>query len=423
MMDVGSNLGVSQPGVTGQDAVPLRVKLRRAEKRRARVSLLLILPLLVYLVLTFAIPIGIVLYESVDNPEVVGSLPRTSAAIVRWDGKDVPSEEVYAALIEDLRAIKDDQGAVGRAAKRLNYEIGGFRGLVLGVVRRIDSLDAPPYKEKLIALNPLWADNEHWAVIQRNAHSYTDFYLLTSVDRKRNADGEIVRVVSNEAIFLDVFWRTLWISAVVTCACLILGYPVAFLLASLPARISNLLMLFVLLPFWTALLVRTTAWIVILQREGVLNSALLWLGVTSKPLELIFNRTGLLIAMTHVLLPYMVLPIYSVMKSIDRQHMRAARSLGADGFTAFRRIYLPQTLPGVSAGCVIVYILALGYYVTPTLVGGAKDQLVSTFIANYTNVMLNWGQASALAVLLLVIVAALFLLYQRVVRFDSMKVG
>jgi putative spermidine/putrescine transport system permease protein len=295
--------------------------------------------------------------------------------------------------------------------------------MTFAIVRQIDRFDTPPFKEKLIALDSRWADREHWAVIQRSAYPYTDYYLLTSVDRKRNAEGAIVNVVSNEAIFLDVFWRTLWISAVVTSACLILGYPVAFLLASLPLRISNLLMLFVLLPFWTALLVRTTAWIVILQREGMLNSALLWLGVTSKPIELIFNRTGLLIAMTHVLLPYMILTLYSVMKSIDPLHMRAARSLGANGFTAFRRVYLPQTLPGISAGCLIVYILALGYYVTPALVGGAKDQMVSTFIANYTNVTLNWGQASALAVLLLLIVAVLFLFYQRVVGLDRMKPG
>jgi putative spermidine/putrescine transport system permease protein len=403
--------------------IPLRVKLRRAEQRRTRTSLLLIAPLVVYLALTFAVPIGIVLYQSVDNPEVVSSLPRTAAAISGWDGKETPGEDVYAALIDDLHSIKEDQGAVGRAAKRLNYEVPGFRGMTFAIVRQIDRFDTPPFKEKLIALDARWADREHWAVIQRNAQPYTDYYLLTSVDRKRNAEGAIVNVVSNEAIYLDVFWRTLWISAVVTCACLILGYPVAFLLASLPVSISNLLMLFVLLPFWTALLVRTTAWIVILQREGMLNSALLWLGVTSKPIELIFNRTGLLIAMTHVLLPYMILTLYSVMKSIDPLHMRAARSLGANGFTAFRRIYLPQTLPGISAGCLIVYILALGYYVTPALVGGAKDQMVSTFIANYTNVTLNWGQASALAVLLLLIVAVLFLFYQRVVGLDRMKPG
>jgi putative spermidine/putrescine transport system permease protein len=405
------------------DRISLRVKLRRAERRRTRTSLLLIAPLVAYLTLTFAVPIGIVLYQSVDNPEVVSSLPRTTAAIAGWDRKETPGEEVYAALVDDLRSIKEDQGAVGRAAKRLNYEIPGFRGMTFAIVRQIDRFEAPPFKEKLIALDSRWADREYWAVIQRNAHPYTDYYLLTSVDRKRGADGAIVKVVSNEAIFLDVFWRTLWISAVVTCACLILGYPVAFLLASLPVRISNLLMLFVLLPFWTALLVRTTAWIVILQREGMLNSALLWLGLISKPIELIFNRTGLLIAMTHVLLPYMILTLYSVMKSIDRLHMRAARSLGANGFTAFRRVYLPQTFPGISAGCLIVYILALGYYVTPALVGGAKDQMVSTFIANYTNVTLNWGQASALAVLLLLIVAVLFLFYQRVVRLDRMRPG
>jgi putative spermidine/putrescine transport system permease protein len=385
------------------------------------VSLLLIAPLVAYLALTFAIPIGTILYDSVDNPEVVSSLPRASAAILGWDGKDLPGEEVYAALVDDLRSIKDDQGAIGRAAKRLNYEFPGFRGMLFAVVRQLDGFDTPPVKEKLIAQNAHWADREPWAILQRNAHAYTDYYLLTALDLKRNADDAIVGVVKDQAIFIEVFWRTLWISAVVTCACLILGYPVAFLLASLPERLSNPLMLLVLLPFWTALLVRTTAWIVILQREGVLNSALLWVGAISSPLELIYNRTGLLIAMTHVLLPYMILPLYSVMKGIDPQHTRAARSLGANASTAFRRVYVPLTLPGINAGCLIVYILALGYYVTPALVGGAKDQLVSTFIADYTNVTLNWGQASALAMFLLLLVAVLFLFYQRFVGFDRMK--
>jgi putative spermidine/putrescine transport system permease protein len=405
------------------DRIALRVKLRRAEHRRTRTSLLLIAPLVAYLTVVFAVPIGIVLYQSVANPEVVSSLPRTATAIAGWDGSGTPAEEVYAALIDDLRSIQQDQGALGRPAKRLNYEVAGFRGMIFAIVRQIDRFDTPPFKEKLIALDSRWADREHWVAIKRNAYPYTDYYLLTSVDLKRNVEGAIAKVVSNEAIFLDVFWRTLWISALVTFACLVLGYPVAFLLASLPVRISNLLMLFVLLPFWTALLVRTTAWIVILQREGMLNSALLWLGVVSKPVDLIFNRTGLLIAMTQVLLPYMILTLYSVMKSIDPWHMRAARSLGANGFTAFRRVYLPQTLPGISAGCLIVYILALGYYITPTLVGGAKDQMVSTFIANYTNVTLNWGQASALAALLLAMVVVLFMFYQRIAGVDRMKLG
>jgi putative spermidine/putrescine transport system permease protein len=262
-------------------------------------------------------------------------------------------------------------------------------------------------------LDPRWGDRAFWAALKHAAGPRTSFYLLAALDRRLDVAGTIVRVPADRAIFVDIFIRTFWISLVVTSACFVLGYPTAYLLASLPPRISNLLLIFVLLPFWTPVLVRTTAWVVLLQREGILNNLLRWLRLTSEPLPLIYNRTGVYIAMIYVLLPFMVLPLYGVMRGISPTGMKAATSLGAPPLVAFLRVYLPQSLPGINAGCLLVFILAIGFYITPALVGGPNDQMISYFIAFYTNETLNWGMASALALLLLTATLLLYLLYVR----------
>jgi len=180
----------------------------------------------------------------------------------------------------------------------------------------------------------------------------------------------------------------------------------------------------VLLPFWTSLLMHTTAWIAILQGQGVVNSTLVASGVIeeSQRLSLIYNQTGTIVAMTHILLPFMVLPLYSVMRTINPSYVRAARSLGATSWTAFRRIYVPQTLPGIGAGLLLVFILAVGYYITPALVGGASGQLISNLIAFHMQNSLNWSLAAALAAILLAVVLLLYWLYDRLVGIDNLKV-
>jgi putative spermidine/putrescine transport system permease protein len=207
--------------------------------------------------------------------------------------------------------------------------------------------------------------------------------------------------------------------------CLLLGYPLAYWIATAPPATARRLMLLVLLPFWTSLLVRTTAWVVVLQSGGVVNSLLGWLGLVdpTHPIELIHNRIGVLIAMTHILLPFMVLPIFSVMKSIPPNYMRAAASLGAPPLSAFLRVYLPLSLPGVSAGGLLVFILALGYYITPALVGGAQDQMLSYFIAYFASQVTNWGMAAALSATLLVLVLILYAVYHRIVGIDKLRMG
>ena len=215
------------------------------------------------------------------------------------------------------------------------------------------------------------------------------------------------------------------VAGLVTAICLLLAYPVANLLAGLPPRKANLLMVLVLLPFWTSLLVRTTAWIVLLQKQGVINDILVGAGMVSDEnrIALIYNQAGTLIAMSHVLLPFMILPIYAVMKTVPPTYMRAAASLGATPLTAFLRVYLPQTMPGVGAGVILVFILSLGYYITPALVGGDSGSLISNMIAYHMQKSLNWGLAAALSTLLLAGVLVLYWLYDRIIGINNLKLG
>jgi putative spermidine/putrescine transport system permease protein len=381
------------------------------------VSLALLSPLLLFIAVLFIGPLLSMLYLSIKNDEEVTALPRTVEAIKSWTSGSLPGEPVYAALVEDLRAAgKVDRSILGNLARRLNFEIVGFRSLLLYAPNKVANL-APPYKEALITADPGWGHEEYWRAIQRNASPITAYYYLTALDLKRDDSGTIVAV--DQPIFWMVFFRTFWMSALITAICVLIAYPVAFTLAMMPARVANLLMFFVLLPFWTSILVRTSAWIVLLETHGVINDTLQRLQLTSGPLSLLFNKAGVIIAMVHVMLPFMILPIYSVMRGVNPNLVRAAYSLGASSITAFRRVYLPQTVPGISAGCTLVFILTLGYYITPQLVGGPKDQLISSFIADYTSQYLNWGLASALASILLVVVFLVFVVFQKRLRIQG----
>jgi putative spermidine/putrescine transport system permease protein len=404
--------------------VPLKVHLRRAERMRQIKALALIGPLFFYLMATFIVPIATLLFLSVENPEVPAVMPRTAAAIQAWDGEGIPDPRVVEALAADLREAFVAK-THGKAAKRLNYDISGFRSLVTKTARDLAAMeaDAKIDIETLTAIDPRWGEHDYWAAVKKAAAPYTAFYLLAALDRKRDVHGNIESAPPEESIYVELLQRTFWISFVVTVACFALGYPLAYLLATLPTRISNLLMILVLLPFWTSLLVRTTAWTILLQDHGVVNDTARFIGLWGEPIQLVHNRIGVYIAMVHILLPFMVLPLYSVMKTISPTHMRAAASLGAPPAVAFWRVYVPQSTPGIAAGCLLVFILALGYYITPALVGGPRDQMLSYFIALFTNQTINWGMAAALSVILLSLVLVLFAVYHRLIGVDKMKLG
>ncbi|WP_053151305.1 ABC transporter permease [Pseudomonas sp. P97.38] len=401
----------------------LKQRLKRAERVNRWKAQALIAPLVLFLLLVFLVPIVALLFKSVSNPEVVGAMPRTVAAISTWDGRGLPGEPVYKAASEDLAEARKNQ-TLGDLSKRLNMESAGYRSLLTKTARALPFATEPAsYKEALENLDERWGDPAYWQVIRRNTSNVTPYYLLAAVDHRIDDLGELAPATPDQAIYLDIFARTFWMGLIITAICLVLAYPLAYLLANLPSRQSNLLMILVLLPFWTSILVRVAAWIVLLQSGGLINSALMAMGVIDKPLELVFNRTGVYISMVHILLPFMILPIYSVMKGISPTYMRAAISLGCHPFASFWRVYFPQTYAGVGAGCLLVFILAIGYYITPALLGSPNDQMVSYFVAFYTNTSINWGMATALGGLLLLATIVLYLIYSWLVGASRLRLS
>lgn len=399
-----------------------RASFQKARRRASVQALLLALPLIVFLLSTFIAPIALLLARSVENHEVPDSMPALTRALDAWDGQGVPDERMFALLAAGLKEAQQS-GQLGTVARRLNFDQAEFRSLLMRTARQLPP-DAPPaWKPALVELDARWNSPEIWRLLKRAATSPTPDFLLAAVDAQVTPQGSVAFVPDNASIYRQAFLRTISISGMVTLLCLVLGYPVAWLLANLPAKSSNRLMLFVIVPFWTSVLVRTTAWYVLLQPGGVINSLLMGLGLTTHPLPLIFNRAGVLIGMTHVLLPYMILAIYSVMKSVSPVYVRAAQSLGAHPFVAFVRIYMPQTLPGVGAGCFLVFVLALGYYITPALLGGAGDEMISQLIAIQTNTQLNWGLAGALSAYLVIFTAIFYFLFNRIVGIDRLRFG
>ena len=400
----------------------LKWQFAAAERKGHFRAVLMILPLLLFVLATFAAPVVLLLTRAVYDPSIAQTLPATVDALRDWDGKETPDEAVYAALVKDFKQVSQDNTAAF-VGKRLNYEIPGVRSKVIATVNKATEMTAPPYKEQIVGADRMWGDRLIWSKIKQAGMPFTDFYLLRSLDLERTVDGNIAPVAKSQAVYVNVLLRTFYISALVTIITLALGYPVAFMLAHAPQRLANLLLIFILVPFWTSLLVRTTAWFVLLQDNGPINDLMRFLDLADQPLKLIFSRFGTVTAMAHIQLPFTLLPIYGVMKGISPSYMRAARSLGGGPFYSFLRVYLPLTLPGIGAGCLLTFILCLGYYITPALVGGAADQMVSGVIASAMNQENNWGKASALSAILLVATMVLFFVYNRLVGIDKVKLG
>jgi putative spermidine/putrescine transport system permease protein len=419
-MSVNTVTMASEPDAASTAALKRELKAAQARKRTA--ALLLIAPLAMFLLLIFVIPIGTLLTRAIENPEIAGALPRTVVQLRDWDRTSTPPAAAYAALAADLTMLEGGD-ALGGLARRLNVEIPGFRSLIAKTAREMplredagNALAPAQIRAKLIDLDERWGEVRYWRAIAKNGSRYSPFYLLAALDHRQDAFGHIQQTDPDQRIYLTVFGRTFVISAVVTLAALLLGYPLAYWISTLGERRANLAMILVLIPFWTSILVRVAAWIVLLQNEGLVNRGLQALRITDAPLALLFNRVGVYVSMTHILLPFMILPLYSVMKSIPPTYQRAAVSLGSHPFAAFWRVYVPQTYPGIGAGALLVFILAIGYYITPALLGGPDDQMVSYYVAYFTNVTINWGMACALGGLLLVATLLLYAVYGRFTR-------
>jgi putative spermidine/putrescine transport system permease protein len=409
--------------LTTADGRPLKEALATAQARARRRAFLLVLPLLIFVVLTFLVPIGYMLKRSFEHDGFVRSAPGMVEWLAANPGFDPanPPEAAFAALVGDLARMQVEK-TTGLAGTRINYSVPGSISLFKAGARAAKDL-VPPFKEALIAVDAEWGKPTLWRGMESASHIYTSEFYLVASDRKLTDEGWM-RGDDGQRIYLYLFFKTFLVSGIITVICLLLAFPVSHLLATLPMAKSSLLMIMVLLPFWTSLLVRTTSWIALLQEQGIVNDLLVSLGLITEDgrLTMMYNLTGTIVAMTHVLLPFMILPLYSVMKVIPPSYARAARSLGATSWTTFRRVYLPQTLPGIAAGSLLVFILAVGYYITPALVGGADGQLISNLISFHMSKS-NWSLAAAIAGMLLAAILLLYWLYDRLVGIDRLKLG
>ncbi|WP_298497604.1 ABC transporter permease [uncultured Maritimibacter sp.] len=358
------------------------------------------------------------------NDEMEDRLPRTAEAyrvfarFTQNEDEDNPASErpwplVHAMLYADLTDGAAIDAYTGFGAEELT-----------AAKEAVPGFEAPTYREAFLEVDEDWASVEMWGTIKAYSGEFTSGYFLNAVDRELTPHG-IETLPSDQSVYLKLFWRTIWMSLTITFMTILLGYPVAYLLANLPMRKSSLLMILVLLPFWTSLLVRTSAWKVLLQQQGVINDILVWAGILSDSgrLVMINNQLGTIIAMTHILLPFMILPLYSVMATIPPSFVRASKSLGATNWTTFWRVYFPQSVPGIGAGSILVFILAIGYYITPALVGGTDGIFISNRIAYHISSSLNWGLAAALGSILLAAVLVLYWAYDRIVGIDNVKLG
>ncbi|MEL6452659.1 MAG: ABC transporter permease [Pseudomonadota bacterium] len=537
------------------DGTPLKRSLARALRRQKLRALALIAPLLLFVLITFIVPIGSMLFRSVENEIVSNTLPYTVEALATWDANadDLPPEPVFEAMFFDM-FIAAEAKRHTRLGTRLNYETTGLSSLFRQSGRRLDdvadisyepledlddawdegetwyalmnaqgnaddalmaaqrvrvanltsdetdgpinfapdatvsvllplatreytawaiftatqddrdpatrdpwesvapalvldlqtadlstysgpavdllrtaqaaNLPVPTFADAFAEVDEDWGTPTPWKTIQTHSSIYTGGYFLNAIDAQKTPDG-LAWQPEDKQILLTLFGRTIWMSLLITFSCIALGYPIAWLLANLPTRKANLLLILVLLPFWTSLLVRTSAWKVMLQQQGVINDVLVWIGFVADDSRLIMinNQFGTIVAMTHILLPFMILPMYSVMQTIPPSYLRAAKSLGATNWTAFWRVYFPQSVPGIGAGSILVFILSIGYYITPEIVGGTKGVFISNRIAYHISSSLNWGLAAALGSILLAAVLVLYWAYDKIVGIDNVKLG
>lgn len=421
-----STSGPSTPGASPLSEETLK-HLRRSRRRIQLRAFALVTPVLVFLLYFFLIPIGDMLTRSVYDPRAANWLPESSEALQEWNRQGLPGEETYASLANELVKRAED-GKIGRLALVINHEQPGARTLIMktaSMLKGMEPDEIDSYKEALVGIDGDWGKREIWSALKTVSSHFTARYYLAGLDFQYNVDGEIISVPEHSEIYVTLLVRTLWASAAIMGLCLLLGYPVAYQLANSPPGTGNLLLILVLLPFWTSLLVRTASWIVLLQEQGTINDLLVAVGLISDEgrLRMVYNMIGTIVAMTHIMLPFMILPMYAVMRRVPPDYMRAAQSLGATPPRAFLGVYLPQTLPGVGAGCILVFILSIGFYITPALVGGRTGQFISKFVAYHIQQSVNWGLGAALAGIILISVLALYLLYSRLFGVQVLRAG
>ncbi|MCY3540886.1 MAG: ABC transporter permease [Gammaproteobacteria bacterium] len=383
----------------------------------------LALPLVAFIAITFLMPLGNMLKESVYDAEVADALPNTMRLLNDWDGVELPTEEVFRTIAEEIVVLQENR-TIGKIGIRVNRVVSGTRSVWGKTARRVKDVETDNMITTMVEIDDRWSELDLWQGIKTAGQRYSAKNYLQAVDLTRADDGSIVSVDEQRRVYNTLYVRTLYVATVVTLLCLVIGYPIAYAIAHTPPTLSKILLLCVLVPFWTSLLARATSWIVLLQSQGVINDFLVSLRIIPDDgrLSLIYNMTGTLIAMTQNLLPFVVLPTYAVLSSIPPTYMRAAASLGANPVQAFVRVYWPQSLPGVASGCLLVFILSIGFFITPAIVGGTDGQLISNMIAYHIDTN-NWGLAAAISVIVLVSVLILYVVFDRWVGVDKLKLN
>mgnify|MGYP000358325153 CR=1 FL=1 len=415
---------MSTEKILTSDGLPLAQSLKKAERINKIKAFLLVAPLLFFLLITYIFPIGEMFTRSVDDTMITNMLPKTFKAMENWDEQELPPEEVFSSFLDDYRLLIKNK-TQGKLTQRLNKEKNGFNSILKKLKRKMKKFEEGNYKEQIMSVHKRFADVEYWRAIKRTAPPYTIAKYLKAVDMYVDQNGDIVQVDETRQIYKKLWLRTLEVALFVTIFTFLMGYPIAHLLATIPMKYSNLLMICVLLPFWTSLLVRTASWMILLQQQGVVNDFFVMIGLVAddaRP-EMMYNKIGTYVAMSQILLPFMVLPLYSVMKTISPSLMRAGKSLGGTPFVSFWKIYFPLTISGIGAGSLLVFILAVGYYITPELVGGASGKLISNQIAYHMKQTLDWSFASAMGLMLLCGVLSIYWIYNKLVGIDNIKLG
>ena len=407
------------------DGIPLKESLKKSERKNKIRAILLVAPLLIFIFFTFVIPIGSMLTRSTDDSYINKIFPKTFKVYQKWDRQGLPPEEVYAAMFLEVKNASGFE--IGKASTRMNYAKSGWKSMIKKSKRKFKKIgeDEGPFKEKMIKVDKKWGNPEYWLALGVMVDPTTYEYYLNSFDKKYDSEKNIIDQPEERRIYVKTWIKTFKVSILVTLFCLILGYPISYLLATLPLKYSNLLMICVLLPFWTSLLVRIVVWMVILQQKGVFNNLMVISGLIADEnrWQMMYNQTGTIIVMTQILLPFMVLPLYSVMKTISPNYMRAALNLGASPLHAFWKIYMPNSVPGISAGGMLVFVIAIGYFITPELVGGKDGQMIGNWIGYHLKTTLNWGLSAALGGILLIIMTVLYWIYNKLVGIENIKLG
>ncbi len=406
------------------DGIPLELSLKKAERKNKIKAFLLVAPLLLFLIITYISPISEMFTRSIDDKMITNMLPKTFKAMEKWDGQELPPEEVFASFLADYKILVEAK-TQGKLGQRLNKEKNGFNSILKKLKRKMKGFEEGNYKEQIMSVHKRFRDVAYWQAIKRTSAPYSIGKYLKAVDMYTDENGKIVKVEESRRVHVKLWLRTLEVAFFVTVFCFLMGYPIAHLLATIPMKYSNLLMICVLLPFWTSLLVRTASWMILLQQQGVVNDFFVMIGLVAddnRP-EMMYNKVGTYVAMSQILLPFMVLPLYSVMKTVSPSLMRAGKSLGGTPFISFWKIYFPLTISGIGAGSLLVFILAVGYYITPELVGGASGKLISNQIAFHMKQTLDWSFASAMGLMLLAGVMAVYWIYNKLVGIDNIKLG